>query len=159
MHVAVWCDDLDIDKIRSLWVEKYGISDSDYCRLDERSTGGAIRSLTAYLVKYIEKSLCRSFDKPEWFVYNAVLWKTGRRIYSASKGVRSCMKWERESNVTNIWIRTSVVGRGGAKTINQNDEFLSLLYALRGDLRKDMPYIRDDSQSLILAPWHKWAAA
>lgn len=77
IHVILFgmLSDADIERIKRLWSEKYGIGNMAHgCSIEEVKKHNDIQYLRAYLIKYLQKSFDISNITPAHLVYLAVLW-------------------------------------------------------------------------------------
>ena len=95
------------DKFRDLWSKKYKTGNHTYgLDFSKKQGDDKLKSLKAYLSKYLRKG----FLMDEWSIgvllFNAHLWDTGFRMYGGSKRVSSIMKLPEDKDPDIVWLET-----------------------------------------------------
>lgn len=100
------------DKIRELWIKRYGIAGKAGVDFAIKTVEGDIDSLRNYLMKYISKSLYSDEMSPCEIVYQSMLYKHGYRLWDSSRNLKSIMKYQKPVNDV-TWLKTEMVDKNG----------------------------------------------
>jgi len=77
IHVIIFgkLQDVDIERIKKLWSEKYCIGSYEHgVNIEDVKKHTQVEYLRAYLIKYLQKSMSLDNITPALMVFNAVLW-------------------------------------------------------------------------------------
>ena len=98
------------DKLRNLWSKKYGTGSHTYgLDFSHKKGDGKIKDLKNYLSKYLAKGFLIDKWTPGMLKFNANLWKTGFRMYGASKRIREVMNIKDEKPSQTVWLETTII--------------------------------------------------
>jgi len=120
LHVPVFAEIPETlqDKLSTLY-ESYGAGSYDHgLQFEARDHAGDIRSLRNYLLKYLSKGLGGTGSKfgedlltPGQYVFHALVWKHGWRLFSSSQSLSRVMRWKKDRGVTE-WLATDLLKDG-----------------------------------------------
>lgn len=114
------------ERIKSLWVNKYGVGVADALSFEVRTVAGGVKSPKNYLMKYLTKSFTVSGDGVDtgsaFFLFSAVAWYMGRpvndfkpiRFWNCSRDLQPILKLDELDSLTDIeWFKTVISGPDG----------------------------------------------
>lgn len=138
LHVAIFgkADPTLADKIQELWVEKYGIGNSEAHENAVsvgRGRSAQLQSMASYVMKYLSKTTVRQSGEKQqvegYHAFSALLWVTGKRQFSMSGWLSEASSRSYEGGVSRNW-RFVGVGYGfeqgsyGGETAREIVEYL-----------------------------------
>lgn len=114
------------ERIKSLWVNKYGVGVADALSFEVRTVEGGVKSPKNYLMKYLTKTFKVSGEGVDtdsaFFLFSAVAWYMGRpvndfkpiRFWNCSRDLQPILKLDESDSLTDIeWFKTVISGPDG----------------------------------------------
>jgi hypothetical protein len=97
IHVLVIgdIDDAVIERLRNLWVEKYGMGNEH--AFEFSADRKEVKNLVNYLMKYMAKTVCKTVDTDDALMrFHSLFWEMGYRLWSSSAYLSYVMRMLRK---------------------------------------------------------------